>query len=196
MIISLWIRVWFTMTRWMFKCQIFPVWPLFGRYLANCSNTFWKFGHLLSEGYFNIYPIIKMFGTGITDPLSSLHPSESGWTAQNIGCSGNEVVSMAAFSIRYLISALSADCAERFHRVLKRRFRSESWKTCDCSANLIPCRNLARDLPMLLNNPISIYDIFIILRSGRCVARTWCLFLLFAMYGPRQFDQDWPIWGY
>jgi hypothetical protein len=32
--------------------------------------------------------------------------------AQNVGCSGNEVVSMAAFCIRYFEHILPADCAD------------------------------------------------------------------------------------
>jgi hypothetical protein len=46
--------------------------------------------------------------------------------AENVGCSGKEVASIATFSICYFQCLLSADYAKRFLRVLSRRFRSES----------------------------------------------------------------------
>jgi hypothetical protein len=63
---------------------------------------------------------------------------------------------------------LSAGCAERLHGVPSRRFRSGSWTTCRCSANLIPQRDAIHALPMFLKCEISIHDIFVSMRICRC----------------------------
>jgi hypothetical protein len=100
------------------------------------------------------------------------------------GCSGNEVGSILTFSIGYFQWILSADCVKRFHRVLSQRFRCGLWKTCHCSFNLIPCRDVSRALPMLLNSLISICDIFVNTRRCRC-CQSLMPVPLFALYGGR-----------
>jgi hypothetical protein len=80
--------------------------------------------------------------------------------ADNVISSGDTLVSRITSSARYFREPQSANCAGWFPRFPIRKFRSGFVKTCNYSFNLILCRDVTRALPMLLNGPISIYDVF------------------------------------
>jgi hypothetical protein len=73
--------------------------------------------------------LLEYVNCDVVARIRRIHPNklmETIGRAQNVGYSGNEVMSSATFSIRYFLYIQSDDCAARFHRALSRRFRSGS----------------------------------------------------------------------
>jgi hypothetical protein len=60
----------------MFKCQIFPVSPVFGRYLDNHLEIFCDFVTVFITICFIIHSSRLTFGPGKADRAASLHPSK------------------------------------------------------------------------------------------------------------------------